>query len=115
LTAPAFRPQSRLRAGQQECRRYNIQRMGKMGQTANSTNPKIVFLAKKPRAESIAPSSRFPSVFSGSPVLPASAFRTFVIRIVQFSTIRAFPSILSGSVLLFHHDILHCLQCLFGE
>ena len=82
--------------------------MGKIGRAVNYINPAIDYGAKEPRAEFIVPLNRFSSVFAGSPVLPGSAFRTFVFRIVKFPAIHTCPSIFSGSALLFHHNILPC-------
>ena len=89
--------------------------MKKIGRTVSYVNPVIAYEIKEPRAESIVSLSRFPSVFSSSPVLSGSAFRTFVIRIVKFPAIHTCPSIFSGPVLLFHHTILLYHECSSGS
>ncbi|MGA2465326.1 MAG: hypothetical protein ABSH06_13350 [Thermodesulfobacteriota bacterium] len=88
--------------------------MRKIEETANYINPAIDYGAKKPRTESILSLNRFSSVFSGSPVLSGSAFRTLVIRIAKFPAIHICPSIFSGSALLFHHTILLFHECSLG-
>ena len=71
--------------------------------------------AKEPKAELTASLKRFPSVSSGSPVLPASAFRPLVFRIAGFPALHTCPSIFSGSALLFHHIIPPNHECSLGS
>jgi hypothetical protein len=84
------------------------------GGAANQINSAIDRGRNDPRAESIVPLSRFPSVFSRSPLSPTSAFRTFVIRIVKFSAIHTCPSILSCSAVFSRHNILLCPERSLG-